>query len=189
MGSPVHRSLTYDDLLAYPEENWPKRELFDGELVVSPSPGLRHSRVQFQLLMALGAWAEPIGADVHGGFDLEVSKSTGTYLWPDVMVVFADRVELVGDRPGKAPPDVVVEISSPSTHTRALIRKRAYYQQVGGPEYWFVDLANDRILLFALEDGRYGEPEIFGQGETLVSDHLKGFSAPVDNLLGLNPPP
>ncbi|MGH8909625.1 MAG: Uma2 family endonuclease, partial [Egibacteraceae bacterium] len=131
MAAMVRSGLTYEDLLAYPEENWPKRELFDGELVVSPSPVARHQSVLIRFGAALLPWAEANGASVMAGFDLEISQRTHTYICPDLIVIFADRIDLVGDRPGKAPPDVVVEISSPSTRRRDLIRKRAYYEQFG----------------------------------------------------------
>ncbi|MGH8883873.1 MAG: Uma2 family endonuclease [Egibacteraceae bacterium] len=183
MGSTAHGGLTYADLLAYPEENWPKRELFDGELVVSPPPAPRHARVQFRLLVALAPWAEATGADVSPGWDLEVAD--GLVMWPDAMVVLAERVHLVNARPSPVPPDVVVEISSPSTRRRDLIRKRAVYERFGVPEYWFVDLDEDRILVFRLEDGRYGEPDMFAAGDLLESKHLPGFAAPVDRLLNL----
>lgn len=186
MGSTAHGGgLTYADLLAYPEENWPKRELFDGELVVTPSPARRHARVQTRLILALGLWAEETGADVSSAWDLEVAE--GLVVWPDVMVILAERVHLVGDRPSRVPPDVVVEISSPSTRRRDLIRKRAVYERFGVPEYWFVDLDEDRIFVFRLEDGRYAEPEVFAAGDVLESKHLPGFAAPVDRLL--NRPP
>jgi Uma2 family endonuclease len=185
MESTAGHGLTYADLLAYPEDDGVKRELFDGELVVTPSASRDHQRVQFRIMAALGPWAEMTGADVTAGFDLAIAE--GISVWPDVMVVLAERIEIVGDRPAQAPPDVAVEISSPSTRSRDLIRKRAIYERFGVPEYWFVDLEEEQILVFRLEDGRYGEPCVFGGGELLESKQLAGFVAPVDRLLGLTP--
>ncbi|MGH8896305.1 MAG: Uma2 family endonuclease [Egibacteraceae bacterium] len=112
---------------------------------------------------------------------LEVAK--GTFVWPDAMVILGRRIEGIEERPLHIPPDVVVEISSPSTRRRDLIRKRAVYERFGVPEYWFVDLDEDRILVFRLEDGRYAEPHVFGADDLLESKRLPGFAAPVDRLL------
>lgn len=182
MGSTAHGGgLTYADLLAYPEDDGIKRELFDGELVVTPSPARRHQWIQFQLMVALAPWAEATGSEVTAGYDLEVTE--GTFVWPDVMMILGERLESLGERPLHVPPDIVVEISSPSTRRRDLIRKRACYERFGVPEYWFVDLDEDRILVFQLEDGRYAEPEVFGTDDMLESKQLPGFAAPVDRLL------
>ncbi|MGH8903879.1 MAG: Uma2 family endonuclease [Egibacteraceae bacterium] len=126
-------------------------------------------------------WAEQTGADVSTAWDLEVAE--GLVVWPDAMVILAERVHMVGDRPSRVPPDVAVEISSPPTRRRDLIRKRAVYEQFGVPEYWLVDLDEDCVLVFRLQDGRYAEPEVFGTDGMLESKHLPGFAAPVDRLL------
>ncbi|MGH8910194.1 MAG: Uma2 family endonuclease, partial [Egibacteraceae bacterium] len=78
--------------------------------------------------------------------------------------------------------------SSPSTRRRDLIRKRAYYEQFGVPEYWYADLDGNRILVFELQNGRYGDPKVFGRSDILESNHLKGFSAPVAWLLDITGP-
>ncbi|MGH8899372.1 MAG: hypothetical protein ACRDZ4_20670 [Egibacteraceae bacterium] len=70
MGSTAHGGLTYADLLAYPEDDGIKRELFDGELVVSPSPAYRHQRVASRLLFVLEMWAQTNQAEITPGCDL-----------------------------------------------------------------------------------------------------------------------
>ncbi|HEX5759143.1 MAG TPA: hypothetical protein VF121_08110 [Thermoanaerobaculia bacterium] len=48
---PADRPLTYDDLLALPEDGL-RHELIDGEHVVSPSPNTKHQRVSGNLYFA-----------------------------------------------------------------------------------------------------------------------------------------
>ncbi|MGH8899371.1 MAG: Uma2 family endonuclease [Egibacteraceae bacterium] len=62
------------------------------------------------------------------------------------------------------------------------------YERFGVLEYWFVDLDENRILVFRLEDGRYAEPHVFGADDLLESKRLPGFAAPVDRLLGVSYP-
>ena len=52
-------------------------------------------------------------------------------------------------------PDIVVEITSPSSQRMDRIRKSATYATFGVPEYWIVDPDTETILVQALVDGRY----------------------------------
>lgn len=84
----------------------------------------------------------------------------------------------------EASPDLVVEISSPSTRRHDLIRKRAVYEREGVPEYWFVDLEHDLVQAYRLDGGRFGEPVVAGRGQRLASPLLPGLEIDVDEVLG-----
>lgn len=79
--------------------------------------------------------------------------------------------------------DLAVKVSSPSTRRTDTVRKRDLYERHGVPEYWFVDLDADAILVYRLEEGRYGKPEILDPDEELTTPLLPGFSALVGDLL------
>jgi Uma2 family endonuclease len=174
--------LTYDDFARLPETNR-IQELIDGELVVTPPPTTSHQQVVVTLVTELNLYAR-----VHGG-TVFVSP-TGVYLShtnllePDVLFVrpqHAGRIE----RPFvRGAPDLVVEVSSPSTRRRDLGRKRELYEEFGVPEYWFVDLDAGLVEVHRLGDGRYAAPRRLGPGDTLESPLLPGFALAVDDLLG-----
>jgi Uma2 family endonuclease len=88
----------------------------------------------------------------------------------------------------RSAPDVVVEVSSPSTRRLELVRKRELYERFGVPEYWYVDLDADRVEVHRLESGRFTVPEILARSDTLRSDQTPGFSIAVDDLLGPSEP-
>ena len=81
-------------------------------------------------------------------------------------------------------PDLVVEVSSPSTRRLELTRKRELYERFGVPEYWFVDLDADRVEVYRLEGERFGPPVLFGMGDTLEPPPIGGFRLAVEDLLG-----
>jgi Uma2 family endonuclease len=136
--------MTADELLAMPDDGrfW---ELVRGELrEVSPS-GIRASAVA----VAISAWLMiyvierelgiVTGAD--GGFVLE--RDPDTVLAPDVAFIRQDHVppedELL--RFGQVPPDLVVEVVSPTDRPRAVAEKVAIYLAKGVPLVWVVDPA------------------------------------------------
>ena len=56
--------LTYADLEAFPEDNF-RRELIDGELVVTAAPATRHQRAVLELGAALLAHTKAHGGAVY----------------------------------------------------------------------------------------------------------------------------
>ena len=93
---------------------------------------------------------------------------------PDVLYVLERTRDRVGERYVEGPPDLVVEVSSPSTRRQDLVRKRRVYERFEVPEYWFVDLDADRVEVYVLRTGRYGAPVVCEGGEALRSTILEG---------------
>jgi Uma2 family endonuclease len=86
-------------------------------------------------------------------------------------------------------PDVVVEVSSPSTGRHELVRKHELYERFGAPEYWYVDLDADRVEIYRLsQDERYGSPVFVRRSERLTSPILPGFDVELDQILGPKEP-
>jgi Uma2 family endonuclease len=179
----VATGLTYDDLAGFPQDDGLRRELIDGELFVSPSPGRRHQRAVVRIAAALLAHV-----DEHGGEVLpapaDVYFSEATVVEPDVLYTSASRVgQLHDDRFTDIPPDLVVEVSSPSTRRLDLIHKRGLYEREGVAEYWFVDLDENRVDVHLLAaDGRYGRPTTLGPGASLTCLAAPGLVLAVADL-------
>jgi Uma2 family endonuclease len=43
------------------------------------------------------------------------------------------------------------------------------YERYGIPEYWIVDIENQRVFILILDDGRYSSPETLERTEVLKS--------------------
>jgi Uma2 family endonuclease len=59
----------------------------------------------------------------------------------------------------EGPPDLIVEIISPSSKIMDRIRKAALYADSGVPEYWIVDPEKREFQLLTLEQGQYEPAE------------------------------
>ncbi|MGH7337279.1 MAG: Uma2 family endonuclease [Myxococcota bacterium] len=139
------------DYLALPEE--PRCELLWGHLVVTPSPASRHQFV----LLALSACLRDF-ALTHGHAllfaPMDVTLFEHSVLQPDLLLIDRSRREILEDRV-EGPPDLVVEILSPSSVWRDRMVKLALYAKAGAPEYWIVDSEARTIELLALEGDSY----------------------------------
>ena len=106
--------LTYQDLLELPESASTRYELLDGELLVAPAPAIRHQRCVARITAALLAYVSAHGGEAVPG-PVDVYFSEQTVFEPDVVALCAEHAGRVEERRIVGPPDVVVEVSSPST--------------------------------------------------------------------------
>jgi Uma2 family endonuclease len=181
MSTPQASGLTVADLEAMPED-MVIRNLIDGELFVTPAPTTRHQRVVVWIIRRLGDYA-----DAHGGEVLTapcaVRLSDRDVPEPDVLYLLPQHLDRVGELYIEGAPDLVVEVSSPSTRRLDLLRKRRLYERFGVPEYWFVDLDADRVEIYRLGGGRYGAPTVYERADVAGSSVLEGFTVAIDDLL------
>jgi Uma2 family endonuclease len=184
MSVPVSSGLVYDDLWSFPQDDGLRRELIDGELYVSPSPVRRHQRAVVAITAALFAHTREHGGEVLPA-PADVYFSERTVVEPDVVFVGAERVDQLGDeRYVDIAPDLLVEVSSPSTRRLDLVKKRALYEREGVAEYWFVDLEAEVVDVYRLDEaGRYGAPTTLGVGATLTCRAAPGVELEVGDVL------
>jgi Uma2 family endonuclease len=173
--------LTYADLQAFPEDNL-RRELIDGGLIVTAAPLTRHQRVVTNLTAMLWLYAKEHGGEVFPA-PTDVFFSDTNVVEPDVLFVRAENIERIEKSFIRSAPDLVVEVSSPSTRRLELVRKRELYERFEVPEYWYIDTEVDQVQMFRLGEG-YGVATIVGRGETVESAELPGFSVSINDLLG-----
>jgi len=177
--------LTYDDLLEmFPEETNQRVELIGGELIVTPSGTPRHQRAVVKIVGRLLAYEQERGGRVYPA-PLDVWLTERDVLQPDVLFLLPGSLEKQEPALIRSAPDLAIEVSSPSTRQDDLGRKLDLYARHGVAEYWFVDLEAGRIEVRALQGSAYAEPETYGRSDTLRSRVLEGFTAAVDDLLGI----
>lgn len=148
---PQGRPLTRADLESVPDDGH-RYELVDGALVVTPAPSPRHQWVVTRLL-ALLVEGCPNDLMVFAA-SLDVALDETTNMQPDLLV--ARRSDLT-DRNLAAPPQLAVEVLSPSTRLIDLNLKHARYAAAGCPAYWVIDPDGPSLLAWELLDGRYTE--------------------------------
>jgi Uma2 family endonuclease len=133
-GTGAAGAFTWDALQTLPDDNL-RRELVDGQLLVSPPPSNRHQ-------LAVGRLHLLLDPPCPGGFQVLLSPcawkiSETTMFEPDLMVVRRSQLDL--DHPFTGTPLLVVEVRSPSTAATDRTLKHDQYARHGAAAYWLVD--------------------------------------------------
>lgn len=146
--------LTYRDYAALPSAGR-RYEIHDGELSVTPAPGLRHQDAVGRLYAALLAHLST--HDVGRVFvsPVDVVLSDTSIVQPDIVYLGTDRLGLMSERGIEGPPTLVVEVLSPSTATIDRHTKMQLYARYGLPYYWIVDPDARAIEVYALRATSY----------------------------------
>jgi Uma2 family endonuclease len=193
---PVATGLTYDDLAEMPEPavDGLRRELVDGELYVTPAPIRRHQDAVLRIASALLAHVDEQQAGRVYPAPTDVYFSDRTVVEPDVVFLGPTQAAALEDpRYIDVTPDLVVEVSSPSTRRLDLVKKRGVFERERVPEFWFVDLDEEVVTsnsgcpvvdVYRLDEaGRYGTPVTLAIGDTLTCLAAPGFELPVADVL------
>lgn len=182
---PGRMRWTYSEFARLPSEGSTRYEVIDRELVVTPGPSTRHQRVVTRLVSALHAFvvAHDLGEIFPGPVDVLFAE--GDYLEPDLVFVAREHAHLVSDRGVEGPPDLVVEIASPSTAGRDRGIKLDRYRLFGVPEYWVADPEARTVDVWNLAAGAV-EPVVWGSSDTFLWAPGEGsavLEVPVADLL------
>ena len=171
---------TYADYCLTPDDE--RYELLDGELIMVPAPGTGHQIVAMELgtLLHVFVKARGLGRVFSAPYDVVLSETN--VVQPDLLFIANERTHIITPDNVQGPPDLVVEILSPSTANRDRTRKRALYAQYGVPEYWLVDPDARTVTVLRLGAAGFTLVARYGAGDTLISPTLPGFTANLDNL-------
>ncbi|QQS02039.1 MAG: Uma2 family endonuclease [Austwickia sp.] len=141
------RDWTRDDRDALPDDGH-RYEVLDGTLVVTPAPSSAHQIVLFGLYRQLHASC-PLHLRVLGA-PLDVLLDERTVLQPDLLVARRDRLS---PRGLTGPPELAIEILSPSTQTADRTLKRERYERAATPAYWLADPDTLTLTVYELNHG------------------------------------
>ena len=148
------RPYTYEDLLAFPEDNI-RREIITGELIVSPSPTPNHQKVSMNLSFIVRNYLESnqIGELFASPIDVRINEED--VVAPDLLFISNERMEIVREKTIVGGPDLVIEILSPSTKRYDLVQKQVLYRRAGVQEYWIVDIDKRELRISELRNDTY----------------------------------
>lgn len=129
-----------------------RAELIDGVLYFKGSPSYLHQLVAFETAYQISSYIREKQGDCHvimSPLAVQIDCDEDSMLQPDIMV--SCRKERREEWGIFGAPDMVVEITSPSTRTLDTKKKLEKYRSAGVREYWIVDLQKHIILTYFFE--------------------------------------
>ena len=142
---------TSEDYWNLPEEE--RAELIDGKFYNMAPP----SRIHQKLVSKLTALFNQYITDHHGScevypapFAVNLDADDKDWVEPDVSVI-CDPNKLT-DRGCSGAPDLIFEIVSPSSRKMDYSLKNMIYSQAGVREYWIVDPAKEKVVVYCYEN-------------------------------------
>jgi Uma2 family endonuclease len=176
----ISTKFTRADLLVMPQDGR-RREILDGELVVTPSPKFSHQAISRRICAAFLEYLEdhPIGEIVYAPLDVILSEFD--VLEPDLLFVLNEHRSILKDWVRGAP-DLVIDIVSPASATTDRGPKLKAYARFGVPEYWIVDPEQKTIEVYRAGEQGYDLAQAFQEQEELTAPLLPGFILAVKEI-------
>lgn len=150
---------TLEDYRRLPDDV--RAELIDGELIFLEAPSFTHQEMITELLVEIKMFIRS-----HKGtcrvlpspLDVQLDCDDRTMVQPDVVIV-CDRDKII-DRCIYGAPDLVIEVLSKSTRKKDTVIKLNKYMNAGVREYWMIDPAYKKVIVYDFERDNY--PAIYG---------------------------
>ena len=146
--------MTADEYFQLPEGP-PYSQLIDGKLYMSPSPHIwNHQRVLAKLDRTISNYLVINNLGMVFSSPVDVKLGPKQVFQPDIIYVRNENLHRI-DAYLTGPPDLAIEVLSPSTARIDLGRKSKVYQQHETPEIWFIDTSKRKITVLRLAGHRY----------------------------------
>ena len=155
---PMQGKYTVDDYLAIPDDI--RVELIDGVIYDMGAPRNVHQLVLSRLFIEFNKCIEEHDSPCMlfiAPLDVRLDGDNKTMVQPDLMIACLkdmdenEYTEMDRGKRHNGPPDLTVEILSPSTRTKDCTIKLRKYMNAGVKEYWIVDIDNEKVMVYEFE--------------------------------------
>jgi Uma2 family endonuclease len=158
------RPMSYEEWLQMPPVEDGTDEVVNGELRLMPPTRYPHAEIIQRLINRLSARIDEKQVAILGSnFGLMISREPLTCRSPD-LALFKRQNITVKDGLYWSPPDLIIEILSPSETKRRKDAKLDDYARIGVPEAWLISPEGETIEIRLLHDGRLVTEKIVAGG-------------------------
>ena len=155
-------------------------EYVEGELVPMSSPSWEHAKISANVF-----WYLQLHVRVVSKLGLGCVVTVGGFrvgeqvLKPDVAFVSTARLPEERRRPSPVPPDVAVEVISPTDAVWNVLEKAQAYLDAGTQMVWIIESVMKTVMVYRSET----DIKLLTREDTLTGeDVVQGFSCPVSQL-------
>jgi len=179
VAAALPKTLTIEEFAQITDDG--KFDLVDGEVWFVAGAAQRQGKYSARLAVHLGSYAMQtrLGEAYTAEFAYIVNRDTSTVLCPDVSFLTAAHVLPDNDDFHPGPPDIAVEVISPSETARRVGIKVGRYLEAGTAIVWCVYPKTRQIVVHEADRA----PEILSVGDTLTGGSvLPEFALPLATL-------
>ena len=171
----VPSSMTLDEFLANDLEGY---EYIKGELVPMSPPTMEHGEISVNIIVPLGSHvrANQFGRVYTAATTFKLVESA---VKPDVAFVSKSQLPVDRRQSSPVPPDLAVEIFSPSDLLMRVSEKVQAYLDAGTQMVWVIDPVLQTVAVYRPDR----DFKLLMLGDTLTGeDVVEGFSCPVSEI-------
>jgi Uma2 family endonuclease len=172
---------TYEAYAAIPDDG-NRYEVIDGVLYLMASPNTSHQSAANLIATYLTIHVQFQGLGRIMPAPCDVILPDGTTVQPDVSLILSGNESIIAEKRIEGTPDLVVEITSPSTAGYDRKKKKASYAKAGVKEYWLVRPSQKTVELFILDNGELVSKGIFKNQATLPTQLIPNFPVKVEQF-------
>ena len=145
---------TYADYCVLPQD-FNRHEIIEGDHVETPSPTTKHQRVLANLTSLLNGYVNAHSLGVVLAAPMDVLLAPTSVVQPDLLFICKERLGIIKEANIQGPPDLVVEVLSPSTAAIDRGGKMSLYARYGVPHYWILDAQRLSLETYEIREGEY----------------------------------
>jgi Uma2 family endonuclease len=183
LDAPPGGRWTIADYEGLPDDGL-RYELIHGELRMTPAPNLAHQTISGLIFYHLVQAVQLNGLGRVFAAPVDVEFGPATIVQPDIVVVLPSGAARLSEQRIIGPPDLIIEITSPSTASYDRREKRDLYASVGVCEYWIADPASRSIELLILDGATYRAEHVYRRQAMLPSIVVPSWNVATDELFG-----
>ena len=172
---PIPTTMTLEEFL---ENDVPGYEYAKGELIPMSPATRRHGKISISIIRHLDRYVYENGLGEL--YTAETIFQVGERMMkPDVAFVSTDRLDVDEDATFPIPPDLAIEVVSPSDVHSRVVRKALDYLAAGTRLVWVLDPVSQAVTVYRSES----DIELLTREATLTGeDVVPGFTCPVAKL-------
>jgi len=130
-------------------------QLIDGDFYMTPAPIFKHQEVSKNIESEFIRFLDknPVGKIIHSPLDFYVDRFN--VVQPDLVYISKENYRIISERGIEGPPDIIIEILSPSTEEIDLNLKMDLYWRIGVREYWIVNIEKEEIQVYEIKEDSF----------------------------------
>jgi Uma2 family endonuclease len=176
MSTVAQKLLTAEEFFLLPPTRM-QQELVRGEIVEMPPPGMLHGAVQTNTIRRIGT---VLGGTLVCESGIITERDPDSVRGPDISYWTKDRLKEIPVGYAEIPPDLIIEVLSPSNTTKQIYDKLCEYFTKDVRLVWVISPEDRTLTIYRKpEEGRLLHETAIVTGE----DVLPGFECRVSDLL------